>query len=212
MQYSETMTQNVILKRCFRPPLQEIFDAQRLLDEAVTAHLAGNRDLATRLFTLANIPTIWDWTDSIWGKNSKFVSVQKAILAEPMVRVPARMPTDAQKWALHLRDGFHCRFCGLPVIRPKIRRLLASLYPESVNWGKTNRSQHAAFQAMWAQYDHVTPHSHGGKNDLDNLVVACAACNYGKMSYTLEELSLVDPRLFAPVSSPWDGLERLIAS
>jgi hypothetical protein len=55
----------------------------------------------------------------------------------------------------------------------------------------------------------VVPHSHGGTNDLDNLVVTCAACNFGKMEYTLEELSLIDPRTIPPIQSNWDGLERV---
>ncbi|MEL0166487.1 MAG: HNH endonuclease [Pseudomonadaceae bacterium] len=62
---------------------------------------------------------------------------------------------------------------------------------------------------MWAQYDHVVPHSHGGANDLDNLVVTCAACNFGKMEYTLDELGLIDPRTIPPIQSSWDGLERV---
>jgi 5-methylcytosine-specific restriction endonuclease McrA len=62
---------------------------------------------------------------------------------------------------------------------------------------------------MWAQYDHVTPHSSGGENTLENLIVTCAACNYGKNNFTLEELGLIDPREFPPVQSQWDGLERL---
>ena len=65
---------------------------------------------------------------------------------------------------------------------------------------------------MWAQYDHVTPHSNGGSNDLENLIVTCAACNYGKMGYTLEELNLLDPRNFPPIQSQWNGLERILGS
>lgn len=95
-----------------------------------------------------------------------------------------------------------------PVIRAEVRKRIAASYPEEVPWGSTNRTQHAAFQAMWAQYDHVVPHSRGGTNDLDNLVVTCAPCNFGKMSHTLDELGLEDPRDRPPVKSLWDGLER----
>lgn len=62
----------------------------------------------------------------------------------------------------------------------------------------------------WAQYDHVLPHAYGGTNDLDNLAVSCAACNFGKMSYRLEELGLADPRERPSIQSQWDGLERLL--
>ena len=196
-------------KRFFREPIPEIFDAVRYLDAAVSAHLRGHRNIAEELFSLANDPKVWAWTDSIWGKKSPYVNVNKQPNLHSGPKIEARMPTAAQKNELLRRDGFHCRFCGIPVIRAEIRKTLHHLYPNSVPWGKTNASQHAAFQCMWAQYDHVVPHSSGGTNDLKNLVVTCAACNFGKMEYTLEELGLMDPRQFTPVQSQWDGLERI---
>jgi hypothetical protein len=200
------------LKRCFREPIQEIYDASRYLDAAVSAHLAGRSHIAKELLLLANDPKVWTWTDSIWGKKSLYVKVTRSIDRSLLPKVETRMPTSTQILELHNRDGFHCRFCGLPVIRATIRRKLSFLYPDAVPWGRTNATQHAAFQAMWAQYDHVVPYSHGGMNVLDNLIVTCAACNYGKMSFTLEELDLVDPRLHPPIKSQWDGLERLLYS
>ncbi len=75
---------------------------------------------------------------------------------------------------------------------------------------KSNKLQHAAFQAMWAQYDHILPRARGGNNELSNIVVTCAPCNYGRGNYTLEEVGLVDPRTREPNQSTWDGLERLL--
>lgn len=197
-------------KRCFREPIPEIFDTARYLDAAVSAHLRGQHEIAGRLFSLANDPNTRAWLESIWGKGSPHVSIANLPRVEPAVRVEARMPAAEQIAALHQRDGFHCRFCGMPVIRAEVRKRAANLYPEQVTWGRTNASQHAGFQTLWAQYDHVVPHSCGGTNDLENLVVTCAACNFGKMSYQLEELGLLDPRNFAPIQSTWDGLERLL--
>ena len=62
--------------------------------------------------------------------------------------------------------------------------------------------------AMWAQYDHILPYARGGTSNLDNIVVACAPCNFGRMNYTLEEVGLTDPRLREPVRSTWGGLEN----
>lgn len=200
------------LRNCFRDPIPELYDAARFLDAAVSAHLAGHRDLSAQLLRLADNPVIWTWTDSVWGKESPYVKVRKSAsnqaLPGSLPREPARMPTSAQKRELHERDGYHCRFCRLPVVRPEIRKKIAAAYPDAVPWGRTNATQHAAFQAMWTQYDHVVPHSHGGTNTLDNLVVTCAACNFGRMSYTLEEVGLCDPRLRPPIQTEWDGLER----
>jgi 5-methylcytosine-specific restriction endonuclease McrA len=61
---------------------------------------------------------------------------------------------------------------------------------------------------MWLQYDHLLPHARGGTNDLGNIVITCAPCNFARMNYTLEEIGLLDPRTREPVRSDWDGLER----
>jgi 5-methylcytosine-specific restriction endonuclease McrA len=77
-----------------------------------------------------------------------------------------------------------------------------------VPWGRKNNLQHAALQCMWAQYDHIIPHSRGGTSDIENIYLACAACNYGRMQYTLEEVGLLHPRCHEPRRGTWDGLER----
>lgn len=204
------MNSSMIGRRCFREPIPQLFDAARYLDAAVSAHCSGHARTAEELFMLANDSDVRSWLESLWGAGSPYVKVNRLPSAAQSTRVEVRMPTSEQKRALHDRDGFHCRYCGVPVIRPEVRKVAARLYPAAVTWGRTNESQHAGFQALWAQYDHVVPHSHGGTNDLSNLVVTCAGCNFGKMSFRLEELGLLDPREFAPVSSLWDGLERLL--
>lgn len=201
----------VTMKRCFRSPIPALFDVARYLDAAVSAHHAGYAMDAARLFTLADCQLSRQWLESIWGRASPYVAVTKLPPLPITMPVKARMPTNAQIRSLHARDGFHCRFWGLPVIRAEIRKKAVALYPEAVSWGRTNASQHAGFQALWAQYDHVVPHSAGGTNELDNLIVTCAACNFGKMSYRLEEIGLLDPREFPIVVSHWDGLERFEA-
>jgi hypothetical protein len=123
-------------------------------------------------------------------------------------RMLLRMPTMAEKKALLERDGHHCRFCGIPVIRETIRQRIKAVYPNALSWGRTNLTQHAAFQAMWVQYDHLLPHAIGGDNSLDNMVITCAPCNFGRMNYCLEEVGLIDPRTRELERSSWDELER----
>ncbi|NMV39657.1 HNH endonuclease [Ralstonia insidiosa] len=201
-----------MLKRCLRDPIPEIFDAARFLDAAVSAHLHGKHNIAVELLALANISVVREWTESLWGANSPHVQLYADPSALPYLaddqKVPLRMPTAAEKAVLHARDGYHCRVCGIPVIRKEVRVKISETYPNAVPWGKTNRDQHAAFQAMWAQYDHVVAHARGGTNDLDNMIITCAPCNYSRMSYTFAEVGLTDPRERPPVRSLWDGLER----
>ena len=209
---SMLMNDATVRRRCFREPIAEIYDSARYLDAAVSAHLSGHTALAAELFALANDKAVWNWTDSVWGRRSAYVIVAKSASAVvKAAKTTERMPTAEQKAEVLRRDGFHCRYCGIPVIRTEIRKSIHRAYPLEVPWGKANALQHSAFQAMWAQYDHVVPHTHGGTNELDNLVLACAACNFGKMHYTLEELGLADPRLYGAKNSLWNGLERFLA-
>jgi hypothetical protein len=203
------------LRLCIRDPIPEIFDAARYLDAAVSAHLVGRRDLAEELIRLADMPAIREWSESIWGPNKEHRTIRAIEGAPSSVsreqRIGGRMPSTEIKKALLERDGYHCRFCGIPVIRETIRRRIREVYPNALPWGRTNATQHAAFQAMWVQYDHILPHARGGDHSFNNMVVTCGPCNFGRMSYLLGEVALIDPRTRDPFSSTWDGLERFHA-
>ncbi len=197
-------------RACLREPVDDIAQAAALLDEAVSAHLLGRSNEAAQLIRRADLPAVRDWVESILGSNSPYavpLSLREASL--PLAqRVPVRMPSAQDRRQLHARDGYHCRFCGIPIIRPEVRQRIQRAYPEALRWGKRNQDRHAAFFALWAQYDHLLPHAKGGTNALANLVVTCAACNYGRGGYTLAEMGLCDPFERPPVQSRWDGLER----
>jgi len=201
-----------MLRRCLRDPVPEIAEAALYLDDAVTAHLAGNTERAAELICLADMPAIRDWTESLWGPGGPHARPRVQVIRDvvPTKLVARRMPNASEKRILLERDGYHCRWCGIPVIRAEVRTRIREHYPRALRRGGTNASQHAGFQAMWVQYDHVLPHAHGGTNDLDNLVISCAPCNYGRTDRTLEEVELLDPRQRAPVVSSWDGLERIL--
>jgi 5-methylcytosine-specific restriction endonuclease McrA len=179
---------------------------------AVAAHAMGQRAIADALIRLADIPAITEWTESLWGKGgpwSRPLDVDDPLPFLPKEeRVKSRMPTQAEKIALLSRDGFHCRFCGIPVVRAETRSLIRKEYPDALRWGDRNSDQHAGFQALWLQFDHLLPHARGGTNDLDNIVVTCAPCNNGRSNLTLDEVGLVDPRSRVSIRSIWDGLER----
>jgi HNH endonuclease len=200
---------------CLRPAIPEIALAAKYLDEAITAHISGDTKLAAALIGQASIPAIRDWVESLWGKASPYVQYRVVTGAPPTLtreeRIVLRMPTSSEKQLLHVRDGYHCRFCGIPVVRAAIRNRLRKLYSDALPWPThSNKGQHPAFQAMWAQYDHVLPHARGGANDFENIIVTCAPCNFARMNYTLEEVGLADPRMREPIRTSWDGLERLL--
>lgn len=201
------------MRDCLKDPIPQLFDAARYLDAAVSSHMAGDWELADRLIRKADMTVVRDWTESLWGKGGPWskplpVSDQPPFLPKDQ-RIRVRMPSASEQAAMKRRDGFHCRFCGIPVVEKRVREVLHRLYPDALPWGNRNSEQHAAFQALWLQFDHILPHARGGGNDPENVVITCAPCNYGRTDLTLQEAGLSDPRSRQPVKSTWDGLERL---
>jgi hypothetical protein len=202
-----------------KEPIPEIFEAARLLSEAVDAHLVGDGSRADRLIREADMPAIADWVLPLtWINETKLADIRfREVSGAPVTlakadRIPVRMPTAELKAELIALYGYNCAFCGIPLVTAEVRKALTAAYPEAARWGAKDPLQHAALLSMWLQFDHVLPHSRGGDNSLSNIVVTCAGCNYGRMQYTLEEVGVLDPRLTPPMKTDWDGLQRLLLS
>jgi 5-methylcytosine-specific restriction endonuclease McrA len=207
-------------RHCMREPINEIFDAAQLLSSATDAHLSGDRLSAESLLRAANMPVLRAWIESLIGSKaanpdqwkyhrSREISESPPILKKEQ-RIKKREPSREERQLIIQRYGRNCVFCGIPVISVQVRKAFNRAYPDAAPWGRTNASRHAAFQCMWMQFDHVLPHSRGGDNSIDNVVVTCGPCNFGRMQYTLEELGLLDPRQRPPQKTDWDGLERML--
>jgi hypothetical protein len=72
-----------------------------------------------------------------------------------------RVYTDALRgyaYPVHKRDGFRCRYCGLD--------------------GKLSFSNWASLTC-----DHLLPHDHPKRNDLEYIVTACTFCNCADNRY-----------------------------
>lgn len=210
------------LRDCFRDPIPEIFEAAILLKHGVLAHLDGNAEAAEAFIRAADMPIIGEWLDSIWSGSGKnpHRALREVKGLPPLVPKPERyLPRDAppsMKRELVERDGHHCRLCGIPLVRAAVRKVLSTAYPEAARWtGVRAHEQHRGLQVMWLQYDHVVVHSRGGKTTIENLVVACPACNYGRDRWMMAEVGLRDPREFPRFPSwtgqaTWDGLESVL--
>lgn len=197
-------------------PISEIFKAADFLDQAANAHLEGDHVLAASLIKEADMPILYQWTDALWGKVSHDIHRIRPVVSKPAIsfekRCELRMPDKSEQAEIINRDGYNCQYCNIPVIRKEVRDKLRKFYPDELRWGRKNHDQHAAFQCMWLTYDHVVPHSYGGNNSIDNVIVSCQPCNCAKMQFLLEEIGLADPRNPLKVKSDWDGLERIMGS
>ncbi|WP_137110630.1 HNH endonuclease [Rhodobacter sp. SY28-1] len=204
------------MRLSIKEPVPQLFEAWELLSQAADAHLSGELKSAEALIHEANNPALWAWLYPEWEKCH--LNVIDKLPHGDTTPVPKserdtkRFLTSSDKVALLKRDGYRCRYCGCPVISPEVRKLICRLYPAAAPWDENSpTNRHMGLQALWLQFDHVVPYSHGGCSDVQNSVVSCALCNFGKDKYTLLQLGLEDPRLREVVQVNWDGLNRLLA-
>lgn len=202
------------MRYCIKQPTKEVYAAISALVAAADAHIAGDHRLASSRLSEANCPKAWTWLNESWTQVIRNVVVQKPVGDTQIIpkdqRDPDRNIAFGVKHAVLARDGYKCRYCGLPVVHADIRKIAQRLYPDDVPWNpRVAAQQHSGFQITWLQFDHVEPHSHGGRSSVENVVITCALCNFGKDRFTLRQLDIEDPRKREPIKSDFDGLERL---
>ena len=188
------------LRLCLREPIPEIFEAARLFQQADVAHRSGDRGQATEFIRQADMPAIRKWCDGLWGQQrqcgSAYVELRARFgqLAAARKRCEQRNANAKQVRELIARDGRHCLFCGIPVIRSEVIKRIRDpgLYGAHVHWTNSSDKDHAGLRALMMSADHVVPWSRGGDTTLDNLIVTCSPCNCGRSEYTLEEAGLIE--------------------
>jgi 5-methylcytosine-specific restriction endonuclease McrA len=196
-------------------PIPALEEAADLLSQAVDCLLSGDEAGARALLTRADMRELRDYTNRAVSQTSTEVHRRRTVEGPPRAlslhQRGRRQPNAAEKVALFRRDGCRCRYCGCRVVLPAAQNALSAALPGSVTWGAKDIALNAAFYTLKGVLDHVVPHASGGDSGPGNLVVSCQPCNYGKGSWTLEELGLLDPRQRPPVAGDWDGLGRILA-
>jgi 5-methylcytosine-specific restriction endonuclease McrA len=203
-------------RECFRHPIPELHYAADLLSRAADAFIAGHYDIARNCIRQADMPAVHAYAAEIMGRTQARIHRCRQVDAssaadDPASTAPRRMPGAGVQFNLFERDGWRCRFCGCRVLFAKSRDILRQAFPDALAWGPTNAEMHAAFFALTAVADHIVPYARGGSHEPTNLVTTCQPCNYGRGSWLLEEVGLIDPRTRPPILDGWDGLTRVLA-
>ena len=99
-------------------------------------------------------------------------SVDNGIPADPdkKFRLMFAKPGQKMRHMVIARDGKRCRYCGVVVYEGRRKKSLG--------------------KKTMLVIDHVYPRNRGGTNNINNLVVACKACDDRKGPLTLEEAGM----------------------
>ena len=184
-----------------------------LMSASADLWVAGRFNSAREALVEADIHALREWfhcyaqdtTFQLWRHGITRSALDKEL---PKDR---KTPGDASaktKYAIFQRGAWHCRFCDIRVIDPRVPKRLAKKFEEFI-WGKRNLDKHACL-AVLATHDHVIPRQWGGSNEVDNLVTACWPCQFSRVNYRIEDCGIFDPRDRPPIDSGWDGLCRVL--
>lgn len=130
---------------------------------------------------------------------------------EKGLRDSNKVPDDLALEVL-IRDSFHCRYCLVPIIHAdEVRKIQELVGPANLPTSRSNYVAHGTLRAFYCSFDHVLPVSRGGRNEIRNVVTACYPCNFGKDSFTLEQLGLDSPLDSPIIADGHDGYRGLLA-
>lgn len=209
------LSTHTVTRACFAAPIPEFDKVATLLDEAVDALQAGERERARTLIISADSETLYEFCKPIIGKTDPKIHWQTKLpkqseKVDPRDKV--KMPPISLQRRIFVRDGWHCRYCGIRVLSKDAIEVLKKEFPEEVRWGGKVVEKHFGLYALCVSIDHIKPRSRGGDNDENNLVAACCACQFGRNQWTLAEVGFDDPNDRQPICDSWDGLSRLARS
>jgi 5-methylcytosine-specific restriction endonuclease McrA len=198
------------LRTSFLPLIPEFDIATDLMAEAADALIAGDLDQARIKVREANIQPVHAFTARVLRSWKDPIHELRCVeQLRPITALdPVRSASSKLKAKIYTEDGYRCRYCGVRVVLPDACLIFRQAFPELDV--RTDRELHAVFYALKATYDHVIPHSLGGRTNRSNLVTACQSCNYGKGLRTLAQIGFVDPWTRPPIVDGWDGLGRML--
>ncbi len=192
-----------------RPPswIEEQLD---LFIIAVEALAGGNREECHAVVSRIDSHKLRHWYvehGQVSGKHrTKALGITKPCDVDVSMRDSLRSPRTHQN-DVFARDGYRCRYCGSRLVSRKLlKEFPMKLGSTVLQKGRTNLLTHGIIHATWPVADHVLPWKLGGRTNMENLVTACGACNYGKDRFTCEQMGIENPWNRAPIVDGWVGL------
>lgn len=172
--------------KCFMVPPEFVIQTAYDIRSAFEAYCDGDVQRSRLLLAKADDPKLTKYQEDV-----NRIKLERAAIFMKMAtvikkpKVETRMPKESEKVKIFTRDGWHCRFCGNPVIYKDVVKHFSKL-EIGARWGRTNNDKHRGISPFFAVADHLIVHSKGGDNSPDNIVTACGPCNYGSTRLVVE--------------------------
>lgn len=172
-------------------------EAARAVEESVALARAGDT-LACRavLSTVDHVP-LQQWFIDHAQHAYRFRSAAFRLAPVPSIPKAERdrpYPSLAMEREVYRRDDGRCRYCGISVqLREDLLRINALVGDDVFAMGRTNSTRSGSMIIARASADHVVPVTQGGRTTPENLVTACWPCQFGKSSYSPEQLGMKRP-------------------
>ena len=179
--------------------------------QAVKVFIDGDREKSIHQISPIRGEEMRDWFIELGQRSGKYrvrrLDLPKPEKVDDHFRDPTRSPSRFEE-AVFMRDGYRCRYCGIRLICKKFMQA----FIKALRWtgfikGSKNIERHGIIFATYPYADHVKPWNQGGRTDESNLVASCGCCNFGKGSYTVEQMGVENPFLRKPKFDDWDGLK-----
>ena len=203
-------------KACPLPPLPWFESQLNILQESISLMAGGFRDESLALLSTMRSVEMQEWSiehGQMSGTHrAGLLGHQEPQPVDEEFRDKQRSPRKHEE-AVFSRDGHRCRYCGIRLVSNSVLVWFSNAVgDERFQKGKSNLTTHGAIHIFKPVADHVVPWRLGGMTAPENLVTACGPCNYGKYSYTIEQIGIQNPFDRAPVDDDWDGLMRFLPS
>lgn len=88
------------------------------------------------------------------------------------------------------RDGWTCHYCGCLLVPSEYHHVELTPRKQLLEHGspfEVEIKDRLKRGALYATIDHVVPHSKGGSDEPDNLVLSCSYCNSNKSARSTEK-------------------------
>lgn len=215
----EAITKRIALYRYITPKRGNMYwgydTCLTKIDEALKAD-----DLQTvkDILDVSNLKYVRDSMETAEKESKQRIKkMQEKWADDRMGKLEKKIDPELERLILQ-RDFWRCRYCSARIIdkevKQKLKKKLQKEFDEEVISLRKNKGlAHLRHALVWVRgggADYVEKHAKASLDDPTNLVTTCQICQDHRGDAPLNEIDVIDPRLFPPIQCEWTGLREAL--